>query len=255
MAGTWGRLDLTGRVALVTGGGSGMGESSAHLMAERGAQVLVVDRNEEGAHRVAAAIGGAAAAFVADVSDPDACVAMVEAAKKEFGHLNIAVHSAGVADAGGTLVGDTPVETWRRILSINLDGTFYCMRAEIPSLLEAGHGSIVNIGSIMSMAGLAHAGAYTASKHGVLGLTRAAALEYGNMDLRVNAIGPGNMDTPMTKRPFSVPEVLAEQLSLQAMTRLGEAWEVAEMVAFLASDAASFCTGAWMGVDGGYTAR
>jgi NAD(P)-dependent dehydrogenase (short-subunit alcohol dehydrogenase family) len=255
VAGALGRLDLTGRVALVTGGGSGMGESSALLLAERGARVLIVDRNEDGARRVAAAIGDAAAAFVADVSDPDACMAMVHKAKEEFGHLNIAVNSAGVADGNGTLVADTTLETWRRILSINLDGIFYCMRAQIPALLESGHGSIVNIGSIMSQAGLAHSSAYTASKHGVLGLTRAAALEYGNMDLRVNAIGPGNMDTPMTKRPFSNKEVLDEQLRQQAMTRLGEAWEVAEMVAFLASDAASFCTGAWMGVDGGYTAR
>jgi NAD(P)-dependent dehydrogenase (short-subunit alcohol dehydrogenase family) len=246
--GALGKLDLTGRVALVTGGGSGMGESSARLLAERGAHVLVVDRNQEGARRVAAAIGDGAAPFMADVSDPDACLAMVDVAKREFGHLNIAVHSAGVADGGGTLIGDTSVETWRRIM-------FYCMRAEIPALLEAGNGSIVNIGSIMSMAGLANAGAYTASKHGVLGLTRAAALEYGNLDLRVNAIGPGNMDTPMTKRPFSDAKVLSEQLSQQAMTRLGQAWEVAEMVAFLASDAAGFCTGAWMGVDGGYTAR
>jgi NAD(P)-dependent dehydrogenase (short-subunit alcohol dehydrogenase family) len=253
--GEFGNLDLTGRVALVTGGGSGLGESSARLLAERGARVLVVDRDEDGARRVAATIGDGAAPFAADVSDPDACMAMVDAVEKEFGHLNIAVHSAGVANGGGTLIGDTTVETWRRIMSVNLDGMFYCMRAEIPALLEAGHGSIVNIGSIMSMAGLANAGAYTASKHGVLGLTRAAALEYGNMDLRVNAIGPGNMDTPMTKRPFSDPTVRSEQLSLQAMTRLGQAWEVAEMVAFLASDAAGFCTGAWMGVDGGYTAR
>jgi NAD(P)-dependent dehydrogenase (short-subunit alcohol dehydrogenase family) len=250
-----GRLDLTGRVAVVTGGASGMGEASARLLAERGAQVLVADRNTAGAERVAAEIGPAARPFTVEVSQPEACEAMVAEALGAFGGLHIALNCAGVADGGWTPTGDTPVETWRRILGVNLDGVFYCMRAEIPHLLASGSGSIINIGSIMSVAGLANNAAYTASKHGVLGLTRAAALEYGETGLRVNAIGPGNMDTPMSARGFSDPVVRKSQLSLQALPRLGEAWEVAEMVAFLASEAAGFCTGAWFGVDGGYTAR
>lgn len=255
MAGGLGRLDLSGRVAVVTGGGSGLGEASARLLVERGAKVVVADVAAESAERVAADLGTAAVPFTVDVREPAQCAAMVGRALDTFGRLDVAVNSAGVADGGGTPIAETPVETWRRILSINLDGVFHCMQAEIPPMVDAGGGSVVNLGSIMSMAGLAVAGAYTASKHGVLGLTRTAALEYAEKGVRVNAIGPGNMDTPMSRRAFSVPAVREAQLSQQAMHRLGEPWEVAEMVAFLASDAARFCTGGWYAVDGGYTAR
>ena len=239
----------------MTGGASGMGEATAVVLAERGASVLVADINAEGATRVAKQIGGDAEPFTVDVSQPEQCSAMVAAALERFGRLDVAVNCAGIANGEGTLTAETTLETWRRILSVNLDGVFYCMRAEIPPMLEAGRGSIVNVGSIMSMAGLAVAAAYTTSKHGVLGLTRTAALEYSDQGIRINCVGPGNMDTPMSKRGFSDPEVRERMLSVQAMHRLGEAWEVAEMIAFLASDAASFCTGAWFGVDGGYTAR
>lgn len=250
-----GRLDLSGRAAVVTGGGSGLGEATAALLAERGARVLVADRDEAGARRVAGSIGEAALPHVVDVSQPRECQEMVDAAVAAFGRLHIAVNCAGVADGGGTRTADTAEASWRRIMSVNLDGVFYSMRAEIPALLRAGNGSIVNVGSIMSVTGLAVAAAYTASKHGVLGLTRSAALEYAGDGLRVNAIGPGNMDTPMTLKPFANPGVKDAMVGMQALQRLGEPWEVAEMVAFLASDAAAFCTGGWYGVDGGYTAR
>jgi NAD(P)-dependent dehydrogenase (short-subunit alcohol dehydrogenase family) len=255
---TLGRLDLSGKVAIVTGGASGIGEDSVRLLAERGARVLVADRNEEGAAAVATDVGDVARPFCMDVTRPDECAALVLATLEAFGRLDVAVNCAGVVDGEGVPPAQTTVEQWRRILATNLDGVFYCMRAEIPPMLEAGKGSIINIGSIHSVTGIAGAAAYTSSKHGVLGLTRAAALAYAEQGIRVNCIGPGNMDTPMSRRAFSRPG--GEQgrdhvLSLQAMRRLGEAWEVAEMVALLASDAASFCTGAWFGVDGGYTAR
>lgn len=236
-----------------------MGAASALLMAERGARVLVADRNEDGAAATADAAGASVAtAFGFDVSDPDQCTAMVAAALEVFGRLDIAVNCAGVVDGEGLAPADTALEQWRRILRVNLDGVFYCLRAEVPPMIEAGRGSIINIGSIHSVTGIAGAPSYTSSKHGVLGLTRTAALAYASQGIRVNCIGPGNMDTPMLRRAFDRPggeEGRAHAAEVQPLKRLGEAWEVAEMVAFLASDAASFCTGGWYPVDGGYTAQ
>jgi NAD(P)-dependent dehydrogenase (short-subunit alcohol dehydrogenase family) len=249
-----GRLDLSGRGTIVTGAAQGMGEATARLLAERGAHVLVADRNAEGAAHVAEGVGELAVPFAVDVTDPDDCFAMVEAALEHFGRLDAAVNNAGITPEG-TYIADTTDEDWRRLISTNLESVFYCMRAELPPMLEAGQGSIVNIGSIMSGAGLEASAAYTAAKHGVLGLTRAAALEYSPCGIRVTCVGPGYMDTPMSQRGAAIPEVRDRMLSFQSIPRLGHAWEVAEMVAFLASDASTFSTGAYYPVDGGYFAR
>jgi len=249
-----GRLDLTGRATLITGAAQGMGEATARLLAERGANVLVADVNGEGAAQVAKDIGEKAVAFTVDVTDPDACFAMVAAALEHFGRLDAAVNNAGITPEG-SCIADTTLEDWRRLIATNLESVFYCMRAELPPMLEAGQGSIVNIGSIMSEAGLETAGAYTAAKHGVLGLTRTAALEYSPQGIRFNCVGPGYMDTPMSKRGSEIPEVRDRMLGFQSVPRLGHDWEVAEMCAFLASDASTFCTGAYYPVDGGYFAR
>lgn len=249
-----GRLDLSGRGTLVTGSAQGMGEATARLLAQRGANVLVADINAEGADKVAQDIGDQAVAFAVDVTDPDACFAMVAAALEHFGRLDAAVNNAGITPEG-TYIADTSLEDWRRLISTNLESVFYCMRAELPPMIEVGQGSIINIGSIMSGAGLETAGAYTAAKHGVLGLTRTAALEYSPQGIRFTCVGPGYMDTPMSKRGSSIPEVRDRMLSFQSVPRLGYDWEVAEMCAFLASDASTFCTGVYYSVDGGYFAR
>jgi NAD(P)-dependent dehydrogenase (short-subunit alcohol dehydrogenase family) len=244
--------DFSGKVALVTGGGSGIGEACAITLAARGAKVLVADVNREGAERVAGIIGDAALAYTVDVSDAEACAAMVAAAIDAFGGLHVAVNNAGIGGEQNP-IGAYSVEGWRKVLSINLDGVFYCMRAEIPAMIAAGGGSIVNMSSILGSVGFASAGAYVSAKHGVVGLTRAAALDHAADGVRVNAVGPGFIDTPLLAA--APPEVIAGVEALHPLGRMGTSQEVAELVAFLASDRASNTTGAYMTTDGGYTAR
>ena len=244
--------EFDGKVALVTGAGSGIGEACAVLLAERGARVVVADLREDAAERVARGIGAAALAVGVDVSDLASCAAMVGAAVDRFGRLDVAVNNAGIAGAQAP-VAEYPVESWHQVISVHLDGTFYCMRAELPALLADGGGSIVNMASILGSVGFAQASAYVAAKHGIVGLTRAAALEYGGQGVRVNAVGPGFIDTPLLA---ALPaEQKAGLASLHPRGRLGSSDEVAELVAFLASDRAANTTGAYYTTDGGYTAQ
>jgi NAD(P)-dependent dehydrogenase (short-subunit alcohol dehydrogenase family) len=244
--------DFDGQVALVTGGGSGIGEACATTLAAGGAKVLVADLHGDEAQRVAASIGGSALAHTIDVSDPDACHRMVAAAVEAFGGLHIAVNNAGIGGEQNP-VGAYSVEGWRTVLSVNLDGVFYCMRAELPVMIEGGGGSIINMASILGSVGFASAGAYVAAKHGVVGLTRAAALDHAADGVRVNAVGPGFIDTPLLAA--APADVIAGVASLHPLGRLGTSQEVAELVAFLASARASNTTGAYYTTDGGYTAR
>lgn len=249
---------LTNRTAIVTGGASGIGRAVALAYAREGARVVVSDIDEEGGAETVGLIeeeaaSGAEAVFVrADVSSPDDHEALVEAAVERFGALHIACNNAGI---GGELarVGEMSLDGWRKVISINLDGVFYAMHAQIPRMLEAGGGTIVNMASILGQVGTANSAAYVAAKHGVVGLTKSAALEYASRGIRVNAVGPGYIDTPLLE---SLPdEARGALVDLHPIGRLGTAGEVAGLVTWLSGEGASFVHGAYFPVDGGYLAR
>jgi NAD(P)-dependent dehydrogenase (short-subunit alcohol dehydrogenase family) len=246
---------LEGKAAIVTGAASGMGAATARMLGARGARVLVADIDADGAERVAAGIDGARAC-VADVSDPGSCEEMVAAAIRAFGRLDLAVNNAGVVEPPAPLA-EITVERWRRVVGTHLDGVFFGMRAEIPAMLDAGGGAIVNTGSVMSVLGLYGIADYVAAKHGILGLTRNAAIEYSRFGIRVNCVGPGMMETPMSNPSSSplTPEQLERALHVHPIPRRGQPEEMAELTCFLLSDAASFCTGGWYAVDGGYSTQ
>ncbi|MGZ4147621.1 MAG: SDR family NAD(P)-dependent oxidoreductase [Actinomycetota bacterium] len=252
MAGT----SLEGKVALVTGAGSGIGEACATLMAARGASVLVSDVDLSAAERVVGDIeadGGRAAVDGTDVSDAAAVEAMVAAAVDGFGRLDIGVNNAGIAGPSAP-TGEYPLDGWRTVMGVNLDGVFYSTRAEIAVMRGDGGGSIVNMASILGVVGFPNSVAYVAAKHGVLGITQNAALEHATEGIRVNAVGPGFIRTPLLERNLD-EETLGAIAAMHPIGRLGTSTEVAELVAWLASDAASFVTGSYYPIDGGYLAR
>jgi NAD(P)-dependent dehydrogenase (short-subunit alcohol dehydrogenase family) len=242
-----------GAVALITGAASGLGAACAWVLADRGYRIVAVDRDQAAAGLNTLAQAGALI-IVADVSDPEQARQMVESALERFGRLDAAVNAAGVAQTDVARIGELGDAEWHRVMSVNLDGTFFSLRAEIPALLASGGGAIVNFASTLSVAGSpTGVGAYVASKHAVLGLTRAAALEYAADGLRVNAVGPGITDTPMTQGWDEARR--ATQLAKHPLGRFAAPEEIASLVAYLVSPGAGYITGSFYPVDGGFGAQ
>jgi 2-dehydro-3-deoxy-L-rhamnonate dehydrogenase (NAD+) len=248
-------MDLTGRVALVTGGGSGIGAACARALAALGAHVAVADISAPAAEGVAAAIeadGGRAFARIVDVTDSRAVDETVEALVRDTGGLDIAVNNAGVTVPILPLA-DVPDDDWRRVTSINLDGVFYCLRAETRAMRAGGGGSIINMSSVMGQISRFGSAPYSATKHAVIGLTKGAALDHAADGIRVNAVGPGFIRTPLIEARYTEEDERVVS-SRWPMRRMGTPEEVGHMVAWLAGDASTFVTGAYFPVDGGYLA-
>jgi NAD(P)-dependent dehydrogenase (short-subunit alcohol dehydrogenase family) len=249
--------DLKDGVAIVTGASSGIGRATAELYARRGARVVVSDVDDDGGAETVGRIeaaGGTAAWVRADVSEPGDCERLVSETVERYGRLDFACNNAGI---GGATVrtGEYDVAEWERVLAVNLSGVFYCMRYQIPAMIENGGGSIVNVASILGAVGFGTAPAYTAAKHGVLGLSKTAALEHAVDGIRVNTVGPAFIQTPLIAELENDPATRDLLVSLHPIGRLGRSEEVAELIVFLSSDAASFITGSYHPVDGGYMAR
>ncbi|MCO5240904.1 MAG: SDR family oxidoreductase [Chitinophagaceae bacterium] len=246
---------IKGKVALVTGGGSGIGKAAAERYAAYGAKVIVSDISTEHGLQTVAAIeqsGGEAFFVAADVGKYEDCVALVSKTVEKYGRMDIAFNNAGIGGESN-MVADMSVEGWLRVININLNSVFYCMKAELEQMLKQGKGVIVNMSSILGQVGFATAAGYVAAKHGVVGLTKTAALEYSARGIRINAVGPAFINTPLLDNLGD--EVKQALVTQHPIGRLGEADEVAELVAWLSSDKASFVTGNYYAVDGGYLSR
>ena len=250
------QYDFSEKVAIVTGGASGIGKAVVEKLAEGGAKVVVADFDEVGGKATVDKInadGGTASFFKVDVANVEEVEAMVRFAVDTYGGLHIAVNNAGIGGASAP-TGEYGIEDWNRVIDINVNGVFYGLRYQIPAMLESGGGSIVNIASILGSVGFASAPAYVAAKHGVVGLTKNAAIEYATQGIRVNSVGPGFIKTPLVEKSLD-KESLEVIAGMHPVQRLGTPEEVANLVVFLASDDASFLTGAYYLVDGGYTAQ
>lgn len=249
------KREFEGKTAMVTGAGSGIGAEIARRLGAEGARIVVADINEAAAREVAEEIedaGGTAVSVQQDVADPDSVMQSVEFAIERFGGLDLAVNNAGIG-GGDAPTAEYSLEDWDKVIAINLSGVFYGLKYQVPAILRSGGGSIVNMASILGSVGTPNFAGYVAAKHGVIGLTKTTAVEYSAQGVRVNAIGPGYIDTPLLN---SLDKDVYEGLvDLHPIGRLGRPEEVAELALFLLSDRASFISGSYHVVDGAYTAQ
>jgi NAD(P)-dependent dehydrogenase (short-subunit alcohol dehydrogenase family) len=250
---------VAGKVALITGGGSGIGRATAIVFGREGAKVAVADYNRAGGEETVRMIknaGGEGFFVEANVAIAKQAEAMVAKTVETYGRLDCAFNNAGIEGQMGGNLADCSEENWGRIISINLTGVFLCMKYEIPQMLKSGGGSIVNTASAAGLIGLPGGTAYVASKHGVAGLTKSAALEYAKSGIRINAVCPGFIRTAMVERVIDGGSISEDaMIAAEPIGRIGKPEEIANVVLFLSSDDASFVTGLPMPVDGGYVAQ
>lgn len=254
---------LDGKVALITGAASGIGRATAFAFAREGARLIVADMHVDGGQQTAHSItehGGNATFVQVDVTQATAVEALLQQTVETYGRLDCAFNNAGISGRGiaGTeraFTADYPEARWHQVIAVNLTSVWLCMKYELQQMLKQGSGAIVNTASVAGLAGLPGSCAYDASKHGVVGLTRTAALEYARQGIRVNCVCPGYIETPMTAPGMQDPARMALMLASEPIGRMGKPEEIAEAVVWLCSEAASFVTGHTMTVDGGYMAQ
>lgn len=249
--------DRRRRVAFVTGGGSGIGLATAEAFVRADYATVIVDRDEAAGRQAEAALRplGECLFVACDVADDADVRRAVEKTADSYGRLDAAFNGAGITGEQGRLLAEDTVDNWQRVLGVNLGGVWSCMRHQIPLMLRGGGGAIVNASSSAGLVGAPYMSAYAAAKHGVVGLTKAAAIEYARQGIRVNAVCPGMIDTPMMRGGAAAPEILAGLLEECPMGRMGTPEEIASTVLWLCHDGASYLTGQAIAVDGAWTSR
>lgn len=248
---------LENKVAIVTGGASGIGAATALLFAAHGAKVIVSDMNEKSGNEIVSRVksnGGEASFIKTDVSNPDDCSRLVIQTLKLYNRLDVAFNNAGIGGESNT-IGEMSIEGWNKVISVNLSSVFYCMKYEIQAMSKNDGGTIVNMASILGQVGFANAAGYVAAKHGVVGLTKTAAIEYSSKGIRINAVGPGFIDTPLLDAAGMDENAKSKIAGLHPIGRLGKPEEVAELVLWLSSSQSSFVSGSYYPVDGAYLSQ